>query len=192
MKKLNRYLLNRYLLKIRRIVHSIFHSHPIFKNNNNYFLSQFLKKTNGYNISAIDFSEGVTAADFKGNSFLMNFRPGDLIEGAIYVDGCWERHIATLISQILDKSSGVMLDIGANIGANTIPLAVEHSSIKFYCYEPHPKVFHRLESTARDECWSLPHSWQRWGRIRFHCFELLPGCWKSVHRSLRPHLPPEF
>ena len=149
MKKLNRYLLNRYLLKIRRIVHSIFHSHPIFKNNNNYFLSQFLKKTNGYNISAIDFSEGVTAADFKGNSFLMNFRPGDLIEGAIYVDGCWERHIATLISQILDKSSGVMLDIGANIGANTIPLAVEHSSIKFYCYEPHPKVFHRLESNVK-------------------------------------------
>ena len=61
--------LNRYLLKIRRITHSIFHSHPIFKKNNNYFLNQFLEKTNGYNIRALDISEGLTAADFKGISF---------------------------------------------------------------------------------------------------------------------------
>ena len=79
----------------------------------------------------------------------MNFRPGDFFESAIHVDGCWERHLTTLISQILDKSSGIMLDIGANIGANTIPLAVEHNDIKFYCYEPHPEVFHRLEGNVK-------------------------------------------
>jgi len=141
--------LSRNMLKIRRVIHSLFHSNPIFKKNNNYFLNQFLEKTNGYNIEAIDFSEGLTTADFKGNRFLMNFRPGDFIETAIHVDGCWGRHLTTLISQILDKSSGVMLDIGANIGANTIPLAVEHDNIKFYCYEPHPEVFHRLKSNVR-------------------------------------------
>jgi FkbM family methyltransferase len=42
-----------------------------------------------------------------------------------------------------------MIDIGANIGASTIPLAVKHNSIKFYCYEPHPVVFNRLESNVK-------------------------------------------
>ena len=141
--------LNRFLLKIKRIIYSFFHSsHPVFKKKN-YFLNQFLEKTKGYNNKAIDFSEGLTTGNFNGKNFLINFKPGDFMESAIYTDGCWERHITTLISQALNKSSGIMLDIGANIGLNTIPLAVEHNNIKFYCYEPHPILFHRLKNNIK-------------------------------------------
>jgi FkbM family methyltransferase len=123
-------------------------THPVF-NDSNYFFDYFSEKTSGYNLEAIDFSQGVTLAEFKDNKYLMNCRPGDYIESFLCINGCWEPHIITLISQFLDRSSGAMLDVGANIGANTIPLSVNHKDTKFYCYEPHPDVFAILESNIK-------------------------------------------
>lgn len=123
-------------------------AHPVF-NDSDYFFDYFSEKTSGYNLGAINFSQGVTLAEFKGNKYLMNCRPGDYIESYLCINGCWEPHIITLMSQFLDRVPGAMLDVGANIGANTIPLAVNYKNTKFYCYEPHPDVYSILKSNIK-------------------------------------------
>jgi len=141
--------IRRKLLKIKRIAYPFFHNTHLIFRDKNYFLNLFLEKAKYYNIRAIDFSEGLITGNFKGRSYLMNFRPGDLIETHIYIDGHWEKSLAELMSQVLSRSSGIMLDIGANIGASTIPLAICYNNIEFYCYDPHPEIFRRLKSNIK-------------------------------------------
>jgi len=136
----------KFFLKFKRLVGSIFHkTHRSFKNTK-YFEQLFLEKSKKYNISAIDFSYGVTIGTFEDIKFFINFRPGDFMEGTIYTEDCWEKHIVSLINQFLGKSSGIMLDIGSNVGLISIPIAIKHKNSQLYCFEPHPKIFHRLVS----------------------------------------------
>jgi len=138
----------KFFLRLIRLVNSIFHkTHRVFKDKK-YFEHLFIEKSNKYNINAIDFSSGITTGSFKDINFFINFRPGDFLEGTIYTEGCWEKHIINLISQTLGKSSGIMLDIGANVGLISIPLAIKHKNTQFYCFEAHPKIFRRLESNV--------------------------------------------
>ena len=57
-----------------------------------------------------------------------------------------EEHLAKVMSLYLNGVVGIAIDVGGNIGANTIPLAVKHPQVKFYCYEPHPDIFARLKN----------------------------------------------
>jgi len=61
----------------------------------------------------------------------------------------WEEHLERIMSLYLDGVLGVIIDVGVNIGANTIPLAVRHPQVKFYCYEPHPDIFVRLKNNIK-------------------------------------------
>lgn len=103
----------------------------------NYYQKLFNDNINSYSLS---FDEGLVKGSFKSHNYVMLIRPKNLIETHIFLDGLWEPHIAELISSFL-KDGGVVLDIGANIGASTIPLAKVHPRVNFYLYEPHPGVF---------------------------------------------------
>jgi FkbM family methyltransferase len=72
-----------------------------------------------------------------------------LIETSIYLDKIWEEHLAKIMSLILVGSNGVMVDVGANIGASTLTLAAKHPQIRFHCYEPHPEIFDRLKNNIK-------------------------------------------
>ena len=135
-----------YILKFKRIFIQLLHkTHRVFKNEN-YFKSLFLEKTNKLNIDAIDFSSGLTIGNYQNINYIINFRPGDFLESTVYSEGCWEKNTIQLISQFLENSSGIMLDIGANIGLISIPLAIKHSSIQFHCFEAHPEIYARLNN----------------------------------------------
>lgn len=138
----------KFFLKLIRLVNYKFHkTHRVFKDKK-YFERLYKEKSDRYNVDAIDFSSGITSGIFKDISFFIYFRPGDFLEGTIYTQGCWEEHIINLISQSLGKSTGIMLDIGANVGLISIPLAIKHKNTQFYCFEAHPKIFNRLENNV--------------------------------------------
>ena len=116
-----------------------------------FFIDKFLGTTSEYNLRSINFSEGILNTSFLGASYFMNYKPGDQIENTIYTEGNWEGHILKIMNSSLSGSmtsngGGVVLDIGANIGASSIPLACKFPNIDFFCYEPHPQIFDRLES----------------------------------------------
>jgi len=136
-------------LLIKRRLYPLFHStHPLFRKKN-YFLNLFTEKSLGYNLEALNFDQGVVLGSFEDKNYLMHCQPGDLIETTIYLEKTWEEHLTKVMSLYLDGSSGIMIDVGANIGANTIPLAVKHPQIKFYSYEPHPEIFARFKSNIK-------------------------------------------
>ncbi|MEK9629502.1 MAG: FkbM family methyltransferase [Nitrospinota bacterium] len=148
MNKINKRInkLKKIELLINRLAYRLFHkTHPIFRKRE-YFLNLFKEKAYSYNIDALNFDEGVVMGSFQGTDYLMNCRPGNLIESTIYLEKVWEEHLAKLMNLYLEGSSGIMIDVGANIGANTIPLAVKHRKIQFHCYEPHPEIFNRLKN----------------------------------------------
>jgi len=151
MSKLNKRLnkIKKIELLIKRILYPLFHStHPLFRKKD-YFLNLFKEKAYGYNIDALNFDDGVVMGSFQGKDYLMNCQPGNLVETTIYLEKVWEEHLAKIMSLYLDGSSGIMIDVGANIGANTIPLAAKHPQVKFHCYEPHPEIFARLKSNIK-------------------------------------------
>jgi len=124
----------------------------IFRQFNTYLFRDIHKKVGSYNISALKSDHaGLCKGHFQGVDYLIHFLPGDHIESNIYLNGVHEKKIADLVSLFLRpvQDKGVVIDIGANIGASTIPHALMHNNIKFYCYEPHPDVFDRLERNIK-------------------------------------------
>lgn len=95
-------------------------------------------------------NEGITLCKFKDKSFLFSILLGDAIETRILTHGIWDEELLMLMSNIIDHSpDGVVIDIGANVGAITIPLANYYSNIIFYCFEPHPFIFRKLNKNIQ-------------------------------------------
>jgi FkbM family methyltransferase len=136
-------------LLLQRKMYTFFHkTHPLFRKKD-YLLKLFKEKALAYNIDALNFEEGVVLGSFQGKDYLINCHPGNLIESTIYLNKIWEEHLAKIMSVYLDGSIGVMVDVGANIGASTLPLAAKHPQIRFHCYEPHPEIFERLKNNIK-------------------------------------------
>ncbi len=107
--------------------------------------STFRKKSN---IGALDFENGLLVSSFQGQSYLLTFSPPSLIESFVLIDGVWEPHIANLIHSLTSFDDGIVVDIGANVGASSIPIAVCRQNTKFYLFEPHPRVFEQLQKNC--------------------------------------------
>jgi FkbM family methyltransferase len=91
--------------------------------------------------------EGMTLSHYKNNSFLMNVKLGDAIETKLVSHKIWDEELLELMHHFIQKNpNGVVLDIGANIGAITIPLAASFPECRFYCFEPHPVIYKRLKT----------------------------------------------
>lgn len=68
----------------------------------------------------------------------------DLI-GRIMQKGFFEGHVLATACKLLDgKPTGVILDIGANMGSFTVPLAFHNPQYYFVCFEPQKMVYHQL------------------------------------------------
>jgi FkbM family methyltransferase len=92
------------------------------------------------NIGSLNPQEGVVRGRFAGQEYLLKYRFGSQIETLVYLDGNWEGYVLDLMASYLQIPNPVFVDIGANIGATTIPLAKRFPLAQFHLFEPHPAV----------------------------------------------------
>lgn len=83
----------------------------------------------------------------KSGSYIV-FSDNDLITSFLIKKGEWESHIVGLLSVFLEQSNGDMIDVGANMGAITVPLAMKYSQRRFYCFEAQRLVYQQLCGNA--------------------------------------------
>ena len=72
----------------------------------------------------------------------------DISEGidlSIYLFGNFEKEIIKAINNLSDKKDFDILDIGSNIGANTLHFAKEYNNSKIFCIEPTQYAFSKLK-----------------------------------------------
>lgn len=100
---------------------------------------------NRQNLNAINILHGLVRGRFQGVEYVLKMAQGNFIETCVLRDSNWEPHILELISSYLLHPNQVMIDIGANIGATTVPLAKKYINTQFYLFEPHPKAFADLQ-----------------------------------------------
>jgi len=78
-----------------------------------------------------------------GSQYLV-FKGKDLISNAIKQQG-YEVEVFALSHKILEKhQNGVVLDIGANMGTFTIPLAKANPHLTFHSFEPQRIIYYQL------------------------------------------------
>jgi len=78
-----------------------------------------------------------------GNQYLV-FKGKDLISNALKQQG-YEVEVFALSHKILEKKKdGVVLDIGANLGTFTIPLAKANPRFTFHSFEPQRIIYYQL------------------------------------------------
>lgn len=99
------------------------------------------------NINSLNIETGLLKGEFQGVRYFLKARPGNFIESVTLINGIWEPHIAEILSANI-RSDCIVIDIGANIGASTIPLAKKFPDSFFYLFEPHPEVFLDLKENV--------------------------------------------
>lgn len=105
------------------------------------------------NLQSLDLSRGLARGRFQDVDFLVKMRPQNLIETSVFVNQMWEPHIAELIASYLTAPGNIVIDVGANIGASSIPLARKFPDTEFYLFEPHPDIFSDLsENVMLNRC----------------------------------------
>jgi FkbM family methyltransferase len=109
----------------------------------NYYSNFFYRH---HNVKSISFEKGIVNGSFRDTKFLLNIRPQNYIESYIYLNGTWEPHIAELIASYLNVPNAAVIDVGANIGASSIPLAKHFTEVRFFLFEPHPIIFKDLRN----------------------------------------------
>jgi FkbM family methyltransferase len=78
-----------------------------------------------------------------GTQYLV-FKGKDLISNALKQGG-YEIEVFAIAQKILQKhKDGVVLDIGANLGSFTLPLAKTNSHLTFHAFEPQRIVYYQL------------------------------------------------
>lgn len=78
-----------------------------------------------------------------GNQYLL-LKGNDLISNAIR-NGGYEVEVFALSHKLLEKfEDGVVLDIGANLGSFTVPLAARNPRFTFHAFEPQRIVYYQL------------------------------------------------
>lgn len=86
----------------------------------------------------------------KGKQNCEYFLP-NLIENValeIFINGIYEKETSDFFAKMLPKN-GVFLDLGANIGAISVPLIKKRSDIKVVCVEAAPWIFEYLQKNIK-------------------------------------------
>lgn len=131
------------IVYLKRLIWSILgikKSHSAFSDTK-YFEKLFKSNRNAKSIS---FEHGLVVGQFEDTTYLVKIHPQNSIETKIYLDGIWDKNIAKIFSVYLNESKNTVIDIGANIGATSIPLAKRYPNSHFYLFEPHPFIFNKL------------------------------------------------
>lgn len=94
----------------------------------------------------IDQLENLKVVGKKGYSFFLpNVKENIGFE--IWINGVYEEHTVKFISERLNPG-GIFLDIGANIGAIGIPVALLRKDVEVVCVEAAPWIFEYLQKNA--------------------------------------------
>ena len=123
-------------------LHTIRHYATPKSRRDKHFFHKLFRKNRSH--GSFDFENGVVSGEFEDHRYLLKCRPANFIETAVYENGAWEPNLLKLMSSFISEDS-VMLDIGANVGAISIPLARKHPFSEFHCFEPHPDIFGDLK-----------------------------------------------
>lgn len=137
-----------FIYRSARRIYSLFTGseyHPAFYDNN--YFTKKLKKINSKNIGSVDPHHGLVIGDYHDNHYLLTFRANNYLETQVYLHGTWETHLLEFAAMFLDENE-VFLDVGANIGATSIPLAKANPSCEFHLFEPHPAIYENLETNV--------------------------------------------
>ena len=97
------------------------------------------------NRGSLDVQSGVAQGEFLGFNYFLKLRKGNFIESHVLLKGSWERHLLEIMNMFMSNEKFNFIDVGANIGATTIPLAKAFPNAKFHAFEPHPGVFDDLQ-----------------------------------------------
>jgi FkbM family methyltransferase len=131
------------LVKIKRSIWRLCNLTPAVLSDKNYFPRLFSKHPNAKSLS---FAKGIVKGNFRETSFVLSIRPQNFIESSVFLNGNWEPNIAELIASYLHGPNVAVIDVGANIGATSIPLAKHFTDVKFFLFEPHPIIFKDLRN----------------------------------------------
>jgi FkbM family methyltransferase len=72
----------------------------------------------------------------------------DLIDFRLLYFGNHDPEVVTYLKQQIGKTSAVLWDIGANVGAISLPLAAACPNLQIHAFEPSPLVFSRLQTNV--------------------------------------------
>lgn len=111
-------------------------------------VSNVIDPRNNQNLKSLDIARGLVRGKFQGVEYILRMAQGNFIETSVLRDGNWEPHIIELMASYLQNPNQVMLDIGANIGATSVPLAKKYNQTQFYLFEPHPQAFSDLQKNC--------------------------------------------
>lgn len=88
-------------------------------------------------------SEVIIRSSFRGEVIYFYCDPNILIERIIIEKGFFDAHVLTLIADNITPGS-IVLDIGANIGAYSIPLAKAFPDVEIHAFDPDPNAIKRF------------------------------------------------
>jgi FkbM family methyltransferase len=94
--------------------------------------------------SQYDSNDLLICSPFRGMRIFFCCNPLSRLERKIIRDGLYNSAILEFM-EILSVPNCIVLDIGANIGAYTIPLAKAHPEIEVHAYEPNPSALERFQ-----------------------------------------------
>ncbi len=100
-------------------------------------------------ISSVDIP---AKSDFKRNSFTGGVFQGNLKDfhsRRFYIHGYFEWRIIVLAKKILKKIPGVVIEVGANVGTETVSLAKINPNNNVYAFEPLEKNYAYLEKIKK-------------------------------------------
>jgi len=132
----------KWLRYIVRQTRKVFGSNPIYRKSTYFSLGAPTD-----NLESIEKDDVIVVGSFESKQYLLKSAPKRLIENFAHFHGVWEPRIAEFIHSLLsqDCDGCVMVDIGANVGATTIPQAVNFPNVTFVCFEAHPAIYQRLK-----------------------------------------------
>lgn len=93
-----------------------------------------------------DEGEVVIHSRFQGKPVFFYCNPKIHVEQKIIKYGLYEQNSLELLADLLESRAGTaFIDVGANIGAVTIPLAKVFPDIEVHAFEPNPLAIERLQ-----------------------------------------------
>ena len=72
--------------------------------------------------------------------------PNETIQKSLLIKGSFEYRLVKLAIKLAKFKDGIIIDVGANIGSFTIPLALKYPSREIVSFEPQRMVFHHLSA----------------------------------------------
>jgi FkbM family methyltransferase len=85
----------------------------------------------------------------KNETQFLLFDKPDIISNGIRHGSGWEEHLEVISERFLVNTfGGVVLDIGANLGSYSLPLAQKFPNVTFHSFEPQRIIFYQLCSNV--------------------------------------------